>query len=563
MKQKLLFKSLFTGAVMLFSVHQSFGQIVLTQETASQYLEKIIGQGIEYSNVAIAGSTDAIASFTGGVSAGLPLTMESGIVLSTGSLASSDAMEGPSSIFSSTDMVTPGFSELTSLAGVAQTYDGIALEFDFVPATDKIKINFSFGSEEYNEWVNTVYTDQLAIIINGPGFGAYPGENIAVGPNGILVNSNTINRGTACPANTTVNCNSSNPIGMGNCYSNPMYYIDNCNGAYNNAMDGFTVMLQAQADVMAGEQYHIRIMIADVEDGEYDSWLFLQEGGFYADGAYVNAHIEYAYGGTSVIEGCSGNQLVFCLDEPLLNDHVIDIVSVTGTATEFVDYLPFLPSYVIPAGETCIAIDIVTLLDGVIEPTETIIIEYQKNMTETAEIVIEIHDHYEGCCYPDMVFDAPTGEPQQTLTQGQTLADLVISGESGADYFVWFSDADLTTEIPLTTQAIDQTTYYVIQVVGGCESDALAITVEVTLSNTIFDGKSFTAYPNPVRDIFNISYSNEIASIEVTNMLGQTLISETKNATDIQIDMSALPTGNYLVKVKTDEMIKVIKVVKQ
>lgn len=549
MNKKLLF---FVWSVLLFSANQTFGQIVLTSgQTANDYIEEILGQGITYSNAYLFGNTAQIATYTGGELSGFQTSMDNGLVLSTGYVDTSDWLQGSASTQRSDDTGGAGITELNTLAGISATYDGIIFGFDFIPATDKLKINFSFGSEEYGEYVNTSYTDQLAIFIGGPGIAnPYPGENIAVGPNGTLVNSNTFNGGNSCPP-TYINA------------TNPMYYIDNCSSAYNNAMDGFTVMLQAQANVIAGEEYHIRIMIADVEDGEYDSWLFLQEGGFYADGAYVNAHIEYAYGGTSVIEGCSGNQLVFCLDEPLLNDHVIDIVSVTGTATEFVDYLPFLPSYVIPAGETCIAIDIVTLLDGVIEPTETIIIEYQKNMTETAEIVIEIHDHYEGCCYPDMVFDAPTGEPQQTLTQGQTLADLVISGESGADYFVWFSDADLTTEIPSTTQAIDQTTYYVIQVVDGCESDALAITVEVTLSNTIFDGKSFTAYPNPVRDIFNISYSNEITGIEVTNMLGQTLISETKNATDIQIDMSALPTGNYLVKVKTDEMIKVIKVVKQ
>src|SRR5690606_33551603 len=86
---------------------------------------------------------------------------------------------------------------------------------------------------------------------------------------------------------------------------------------------------------------------------------------------------------------------------------------------------------------------------------------------------------------------------------------------------------------------------------------------EESSSNVISDKKSFTAYPNPVRDIFNVSYSTEITGVEVTNMLGQTLIHKTENSTDVQINMSDLPTGNYLVKVKTDEMIKVIKVVKQ
>ncbi len=561
MNKKLLF---FVWSVLLFSANQTFGQIVLTSgQTANDYIEEILGQGITYSNAYITGNGAQIATYTGGEQSGFQPSMDNGLVLSTGYVDTSDWLQGPASTQRSDDTGGAGITELNALAGISATYDGIILGFNFIPTTNKLKVNFQFGSEEYNEWVNSALNDVLGIFISGPGFGAYPGVNIAVAPNGPRICTNTINRGNQCPANATVPCNSSNPIGMGNCYSNPMYFIDNCSGTYDNAMDGFTVMLQAQADVIPCEEYHIRIMIADSTTAEVDSWLFLQEGGFYAEGAYVNAQVEYAYGGTSVIEGCSGNQLVFCLDEPLLNDHVIDIVSVTGTATEFVDYLPFLPQYIIPAGETCVAFPITALLDGIDEGVETIIIEYQKDACDTAEIVIEIHEPYDGCCYPDMVFDAPTGEPQQTLTQGQTLADLVISGESGADYFVWFSDADLTTEIPSTTQAIDQTTYYVIQVVGGCESDALAITVEVTLSNTIFDGKSFTTYPNPVRDIFNISYSNEITGIEVTNMLGQTLISETKNATDIQIDMSALPTGNYLVKVKTDEMIKVIKVVKQ
>ena len=91
----------------------------------------------------------------------------------------------------------------------------------------------------------------------------------------------------------------------------------------------------------------------------------------------------------------------------------------------------------------------------------------------------------------------------------------------------------------------------------------MAVFVEVTLSNVDFDERSFMAYPNPVNKIFNLSYSNEITGVEVTDMLGQTLISETVNSTDVRIDMSILPTGNYLVKVKADGMVKTLKVVKQ
>src|SRR5690554_1245064 len=154
---------------------------------------------------------------------------------------------------------------------------------------------------------------------------------------------------------------------------------------------------------------------------------------------------------------------------------------------------------------------------------------------------------------------APTGETTQTLTEGQTLADLVVEGAN----LTWYSDASLTEEIPATTEAVDGTTYYVTQTIDGCESEALAIYVEVTLSTDRFDEASFRAYPNPVRDILNISYSKDISEVAVINMLGQVVISEQVSATDAKVDMSGLPTGNYLVKVMVDGAVKTIKVVKQ
>ncbi|HEY8401832.1 MAG TPA: T9SS type A sorting domain-containing protein, partial [Cytophagaceae bacterium] len=71
------------------------------------------------------------------------------------------------------------------------------------------------------------------------------------------------------------------------------------------------------------------------------------------------------------------------------------------------------------------------------------------------------------------------------------------------------------------------------------------------------------AYPNPVRDILNISYSKDISEVAVINMLGQVVISEQVSTTDAKVDMSGLPTGNYLVKVTVDGTVKTIKVVKQ
>jgi hypothetical protein len=89
------------------------------------------------------------------------------------------------------------------------------------------------------------------------------------------------------------------------------------------------------------------------------------------------------------------------------------------------------------------------------------------------------------------------------------------------------------------------------------------VVVDVALSNGSFNNSNFTAYPNPVKDIFNVSYSSEISAVRVLNLLGQEVISQEVNTTSTQIDMSQLSTGTYIVNVTVGDTIKVIKVVKQ
>ncbi len=152
----------------------------------------------------------------------------------------------------------------------------------------------------------------------------------------------------------------------------------------------------------------------------------------------------------------------------------------------------------------------------------------------------------------------PTGETEQTLTEGQTLADLIVEGEN----LTWYSDEALQNQISATTVAENNTTYYVTQTVGECTSEALAITVEVTLSTGDFNLVALRAYPNPTNDFVTVSYNNNITTIAVINMLGQTLMTKNVNANTTQIDMASLPTGNYFVKVTVEGAVKTIKIVK-
>ena len=55
--------------------------------------------------------------------------------------------------------------------------------------------------------------------------------------------------------------------------------------------------------------------------------------------------------------------------------------------------------------------------------------------------------------------------------------------------------------------------------------------------------------PNPVEDILTLSNDNLIDNIEVFNILGQRVLGQTVRATDVQLDLSSLQVGTYIMKV--------------
>lgn len=86
---------------------------------------------------------------------------------------------------------------------------------------------------------------------------------------------------------------------------------------------------------------------------------------------------------------------------------------------------------------------------------------------------------------------------------------------------------------------------------------------DASLSAGSFNNSNFLIYPNPVKDMLNISYSSEISYVRVVNMLGQEVISRDINATSTQLDMSHLSAGAYIVTVSSGDVLKTLKVVKQ
>ena len=82
-----------------------------------------------------------------------------------------------------------------------------------------------------------------------------------------------------------------------------------------------------------------------------------------------------------------------------------------------------------------------------------------------------------------------------------------------------------------------------------------------SISEAIIDG--FSMYPNPVDNILNLTAANTIENISIYNMLGQEVLQTTPSTTQVEIDMSALSTGSYIVKVQAGEQVGSYNLIKQ
>jgi len=77
-----------------------------------------------------------------------------------------------------------------------------------------------------------------------------------------------------------------------------------------------------------------------------------------------------------------------------------------------------------------------------------------------------------------------------------------------------------------------------------------------------FAANNFSVYPNPVEDVLNIQSTNAVQSIEVYDVLGKLVTATTPDVISPTMDMSALNSGIYLVKVTIDGASKTVKVIK-
>lgn len=166
---------------------------------------------------------------------------------------------------------------------------------------------------------------------------------------------------------------------------------------------------------------------------------------------------------------------------------------------------------------------------------------------------------------------APTGNATQTISVGDasdaTIEDIVVT-LNAAGTITWYATqedaANGENALPATTQLVNGENYFATQTIGECTStEIFVVVIDVVLGREIFNKDAFNYHPNPVTDVLNLSYSAEITSVTVYNLLGQKVISQQPNTADVKVDMSSLADGAYVVTVASGNTVKTIKVIKR
>ncbi|MDZ4751582.1 MAG: choice-of-anchor L domain-containing protein [Flavobacteriales bacterium] len=446
------------------------GQLTVDiSQTPEEMIQNLVGDGVEILNVSVSAADSTVSYY---YSVGTELGSSEGLLMSTGNVFNAIGPNNSSGLplLNGTTCLNCGLfdnnfpgCELLELAQDRETFDCTSIEFDIIPQGDSLRFEYTFASEEYNEWVGSPFNDVFGFFISGPNIGT--DVNIALIP------------GTSNPvAINTVNGLPLNPYNI--------YYYNNQNplGQFIQ-FDGFTINLAAEVGgLIPCETYHLTLMIADASDRVYDSGVFINA----IESNPVNVVTATAGGLDFMIEECNDGIITFSRDDVSPNPQDV-IYYIGGTATNGIDYTPTLGSglpldpivITIPSNESSVSIDITAVADGITEGQEYITI-YLTNPLCNSENILDsvifyINDLLEVSIDPD------TSE----ICLGTCV---VLTGTAIADglaTFEWSPLIGLTDTNTLTPTAcpLATTMYYLTSTVSDCTAmdSSLVIVNSLTL----------------------------------------------------------------------------------
>lgn len=317
------------------------------------------------SNIASSGVPESFGEFHNGADV---INFEDGIILSTGKVQSA---EGPNRLVETTTQFNQP-SEDRHLKDIAtdDLFDVAVIEFDFIPVQSQVTFQYIFASEEYCEFVGTIFNDVFGFFVSGPGINgpfADGAINVARVPDSDeFVSINTINYLT----NQSLYVKNELSGDVANCD------IEFDPQQVNNIeYDGFTLPLVARIPVIPCETYHIRLVIGDVGDDKLDSAVFLKSKSFNLGELATVKSVIPNRTDTVAYENCLNGQFVFTRPPGSFNLRPLDVdfeIDESSTALEGIDFSNIPRTVTIPTGQDSVVLTIPTLSDEQAESIESL-----------------------------------------------------------------------------------------------------------------------------------------------------------------------------------------------
>ncbi len=263
--RKLIFS---VSTCLLFFLQLPYAQQITVDNSVSaqQLIQNNLVQGcVEVSNIAsnINGSINNLNSFGYFEQNNSSFPFQNGIIISTGNAFSAGNAINANTLNEGEDSWGTDIDLETAL-GLSSTLNATSIEFDFTSISNQIQFNYILASEEYYGNFPCDYSDGFAFLIK-PAGSPVPYTNIAVIP------------GTSTPVNTST----IHPEVVGFCNAENEQYFDGYNIGDTN-YNGRTTVLSATANIIPNTQYHIKLIIADQSDENYDSAVFIEGNSFNA-----------------------------------------------------------------------------------------------------------------------------------------------------------------------------------------------------------------------------------------------------------------------------------------
>ncbi|MDG4716369.1 T9SS type B sorting domain-containing protein [Winogradskyella marincola] len=255
-----------TLLLFLSFVNFLFSQQIITDNTLTpqQLIQNLVGDNCATVNSISSpynGSVNNIISYGNFDRGSSSFPLESGIILSTGSITNA----GNSVI---TNNLSDGNinwetdPDVLNILGIDQTLNATSIKFNFSTANDFVAFKYLFASDEYQQEYPCNFKDVFAILIR-PAGSADPFVNIALVPE----------------TTTEVSTNTIHPNINGFCEAINEDYFQGYNLPGTN-FNGQTKVLIANAEVIPNEIYEIKFVIADHIDQRFDSAVFIEAEGF-------------------------------------------------------------------------------------------------------------------------------------------------------------------------------------------------------------------------------------------------------------------------------------------